>query len=91
MGAGQGLVPITGFERHIGPSLKMDDNSLEQKTRVVEFVQDVLRILSLFYVLYRYPDYITAIDRRLNPPEMVLHGDPFANLLEFMKQVTDRT
>ena len=69
--------------------ISMADSSLQERCRVVEFVQSTLRAIAAFYVLWRYPDYVVAhLD--LKSVSWLFHTEPLVNVRDFMIQLSEK-
>jgi hypothetical protein len=67
----------------------MDDSKLEQRAKLVEFIQSTVRALVAFYLIARYPDFLRET-RGITPPLKLFELPPLVSVLEFMQQLSDK-
>ncbi len=69
--------------------LPMDDPKLEQRAKLVEFIQSTIRALVSFYLIAQYPDFLRD-NRGIAPPSKLFELPPLVSVLEFMQQLSEK-
>jgi hypothetical protein len=69
--------------------IPMTDIDLEERGKVVEFVQSTLRAFAALYAMWRYPDYVTTT-LSLTTVSALFHTDSLAGVRDFMQQLNEK-
>lgn len=69
--------------------IPMTDSALEERCRVVEFIQSTLRAIAALYVLRRYPNDVMAAVKLKNLSGL-FHTAPLVSVRDFMRQLSEK-
>lgn len=69
--------------------LPIEDTALENRARLIEFIQSTTRALVSFYLIGRYPDFLRD-DRKIDPAPALFTLPPLVSVLEFLQQLNDK-
>ncbi len=67
----------------------MDDSKLEERAKLVEFIQSTLRALVSFYLISRYPDFLRD-NRQISPASTLFSLSPLVSVKDFMQQLSEK-
>lgn len=69
--------------------LPMDDSKLEERAKLVEFIQSTLRALVSFYLIARYPEFLRN-NRQVSPASTLFKLPPLVSVKDFMEQLSEK-
>jgi hypothetical protein len=69
--------------------LRMDDEALEQRAKLVEFIQSTAKALVSFYLIAQYPDFLRD-ERRVSPASKLFEQPALVSVREFMQQLSEK-
>jgi hypothetical protein len=69
--------------------LPMDDSKLEERAKLVEFIQSSLRALVSFYLIARYPEFLRN-NRQISPASTLFKLPPLVSVMDFMQQLSEK-
>ena len=69
--------------------LPIEDAALEQRARVIEFIQSTTRALVGFYLIGRYPNFLRD-ERKIDPAPALFSLPSLVSVLEFLQQLNDK-
>lgn len=70
--------------------LPMGDSALEERLKLVKFIQSTLRSVTAFYVIGRYPDFLRD-KRQISPASALFNTEPLLGAREFMRQLSEKS
>ena len=70
-------------------AIPMDDSSLTERSRIVEFIQSTLRALAALYVIWRYPAEPKAL-KDVDNATQLFNVMPLIGVREFLHQLSER-
>lgn len=69
--------------------LQMDDTKLEERAKLVEFIQSTLLALVVFYLIDQYSDFLRD-NRRISPALNLFNLPPLVSVRDFMQQLSEK-
>jgi len=69
--------------------LPTDDSKLEDRAKVIEFIQSTLRALVAFYLIGRYSDFLRE-KRQVSPAATLFNLMPLVPVKDFMRQLSEK-
>ena len=69
--------------------LPMDDSKLEERAKLVEFIQSTLRALVSFYLIARYSVFLRD-NRQISPASTLFKLPPLVPVKDFMQQLSEK-
>lgn len=69
--------------------LQMDDSKLEERAKLVEFIQSTLLALVVFYLIDQYSDFLRD-NRRISPALNLFNLPPLVSVRDFMQQLSEK-
>lgn len=69
--------------------IPMSDSQLEERCRLVEFIQSTLRAIATLYVTWRYPEDVMATIE-LKSISSLFHAGPLVDIKNFMQQLSEK-
>ena len=69
--------------------LPMHDAALEERAKLVEFIQSTNRALVAFYLIGRYPEFLRD-KRQISPPSALFNLPPLLAVRDFMQQLSEK-
>lgn len=69
--------------------LPMDDSTLEERGKIIEFIQSTLRALVAFYLIGQYPDFLRQ-NRQTSPASTLFNLLPLMAVRDFMQQLSEK-
>lgn len=70
-------------------AMPMDDSSIQQRAKIVEFVQASIRCLAAFYVISRYPGYF-AREFRIGSDSQIFSSETMTDVIGFFAQIAKK-
>jgi hypothetical protein len=70
--------------------LQMDDSKLEERAKLVEFIQSTLLALVVFYLIDQYSDFLRD-NRRISPALNLFNLPPLVSVRDFMQQLSEKS
>jgi hypothetical protein len=70
--------------------LPMDDSKLEERAKLVEFIQSTLRALVSFYLIGQYPEFLRD-NRQISPASKLFELQPLVSVKDFMQQLSEKS
>jgi hypothetical protein len=81
--------PQPKSEPYVLLGLPMDDSKLEERAKLVEFIQSTLRALVSFYLIARYPAFVRN-NRQISPASSLFKLPPLVSVKDFMQQLSEK-
>lgn len=69
--------------------LPMDDSKLEERAKLVEFIQSTLRALVAFYLIGQYSEFLRE-NRKISPASTLFNLLPLVPVRDFMQQLSEK-
>lgn len=81
--------PQTKSDPYLLLGIPMDHSKLEERAKLVEFIQSTARALVSFYLMSRYADFLRD-DRKISPASEIFKLPPLLPVKEFMQQLSEK-
>ena len=69
--------------------LPMDDEKLEERAKLIEFIQSTLRALVSFYLIGQYSEFLRD-SRQISPASRIFCLPPLISVKDFMQQLSEK-
>lgn len=81
--------PQSKSDPYVLLGLPMDDSKLEERAKLVEFIQSTLRGLVAFYLIAQYPEFLRN-KRQISPASTLFKLPPLVSVKDFMQQLSEK-